>query len=67
MADEAGQYNWGLDAQQQRGVSIRGQMVLLGTGTSVGVPAIGCQCAVCHSANPRDNRLAALRVSRSFP
>jgi phosphoribosyl 1,2-cyclic phosphate phosphodiesterase len=35
---------------------IRGQMVLLGTGTSVGVPMIGCGCAVCRSKNPRNNR-----------
>jgi len=31
-------------------------MVLLGTGTSVGVPAIGCGCAVCTSINPRNRR-----------
>jgi len=30
-------------------------MILLGTGTSVGVPAIGCGCAVCTSSNPRNN------------
>jgi phosphoribosyl 1,2-cyclic phosphate phosphodiesterase len=35
---------------------IRGQLVLLGTGTSVGVPSIGCPCAVCTSADPRDSR-----------
>jgi phosphoribosyl 1,2-cyclic phosphate phosphodiesterase len=35
---------------------ITGQMVLLGTGTSVGVPVIGCGCGVCRSDNPRNRR-----------
>jgi phosphoribosyl 1,2-cyclic phosphate phosphodiesterase len=32
-------------------------ITFLGTGTSSGVPMIGCQCAVCTSADKRDNRL----------
>ena len=32
-------------------------ITLLGTGTSQGVPVVGCQCEVCRSSDPRDNRL----------
>lgn len=43
-------------ARQSASRNITGQMVLLGTGTSVGVPAIGCDCAVCTSESPLDRR-----------
>jgi phosphoribosyl 1,2-cyclic phosphate phosphodiesterase len=32
------------------------KLTFLGTGTSFGVPQIGCNCAVCRSADPRDRR-----------
>jgi phosphoribosyl 1,2-cyclic phosphate phosphodiesterase len=32
-------------------------VLFLGTGTSHGVPMIGCDCAVCRSDDPRDSRL----------
>lgn len=33
------------------------KLTFLGTGTSQGVPVIGCRCDVCRSTDPRDNRL----------
>ncbi|MDR1937506.1 MAG: MBL fold metallo-hydrolase [Tannerellaceae bacterium] len=32
-------------------------IIFLGTGTSTGVPEIGCPCEVCTSKDPRDRRL----------
>ena len=32
------------------------KLTFLGTGTSFGVPQLGCECDVCHSRDPRDRR-----------
>ena len=33
------------------------KITILGSGTSTGVPQVGCTCEVCTSTDPRDNRL----------
>lgn len=41
------------------------ELTFLGTGTSTGVPVIGCDCHVCLSSDPRDARLRCSVVVRS--
>jgi len=38
------------------------RLTLIGTGTSFGVPQIGCACRVCRSSDPRDRRRRAAAV-----
>lgn len=43
---------------------MQGRLTFLGTGTSMGVPTVGCGCAVCTSTDPRDKRLRPSVVLR---
>ena len=35
---------------------MKATLTVLGSGTSMGVPTLGCDCAVCRSTDPRDRR-----------
>ena len=41
------------------------EITFLGTGTSNGIPVIGCDCAVCRSTDPRDRRGRTSALIRS--
>lgn len=41
------------------------RFTFLGSGTSYGVPMIGCNCPVCHSTDPRDCRLRSAGLLQS--
>lgn len=40
------------------------QLVFLGTGTSMGIPIIGCRCPVCTSPDPRNRRMRTSALVR---
>ncbi|MBX3475107.1 MAG: MBL fold metallo-hydrolase [Planctomycetes bacterium] len=46
---------------------MRVEMEILGSGTSSGIPTVGCDCWVCRSDNPRNKRLRASVLFRVGP
>ena len=53
--------SWASDSGSMARLSLE----LLGTGTSTGVPTIGCACAVCTSTDPLNKRLRSSALVRS--
>lgn len=44
-------------SSQSTNSKVIAEMVIMGTGTSIGVPVVGCRCSVCLSDNPRNRRM----------
>lgn len=47
------------------GKTVDVQLTFLGTGTSQGIPVIGCHCDVCRSSDPRDRRTRTSALVRT--
>lgn len=41
------------------------ELIVMGTGTSLGVPVVGCRCSVCNSSNPRNRRMRSGALVRA--
>ena len=55
-----------ISSSEQPPRDLSGRLVFLGTGTSTGVPVLGCGCDTCTSADPRDCRTRS-SVLRGLP